>query len=151
MSEVENLWGESLEDSTIITVKELLEEQAVVLREMTKGVVFAEIKSWDDDFVPGVPHECIFKFSFVLGGKFLPDYRCHLFSFASPFELYPSVIFNIDRKVTMDAFGLMVSPDSPLPSTVSCSDHNEARWNIGLMLKTDRVRQIIGAIRKLSK
>ncbi|MCR4315107.1 MAG: hypothetical protein NUW37_02025 [Planctomycetes bacterium] len=139
-----NLWGkaEDFKAVDIPTPKSILEEQAEYLREATNGDVYAEVSdlsgsaSWNFE-------KREFAYSFYICAAKV-KYKFRLMTITHDISIYPVTIDELDSEVR-NGIG-WTKPTNPLAN-------NQEDFNslLGKILKTDRVRKVIGGILGLSK
>jgi hypothetical protein len=140
---MKNLWPDKFDESDKPSAKSLLEEQARLLSKITDNIVFAEVSEYEG-------HETIlgllkndFAFRFDIKGKFLPDYSFNVLKFSHDITLYP-VRFLLDEKVRAElgvSRGVTMDIENP-------ADLEELLERV---LKTERIKSVVGALIRLSR
>jgi hypothetical protein len=139
---MKNLWPEKFEEEQLISPKSILEEQAKLLPSITDGIVYAEVYPTDDLY--GTHTE--FGFGFDISSKFLPSYHFKVLSVFHNITLYPVKIVldeGIGKELGLDA-----------PKFIYCKkiESSEELENfLGQVLKTERLKKVIGSIIRLSR
>ena len=136
---MKSLWPENFEENPQRTPKSIFEEQAKLLPKITGDIVYAEVVP--EDLSANYGEFC---YRFVLIGKFI-NYTFKVLTFTHDIALYP-VKFNItefDMELS-DELELRVGP-------IEKRSPEELEEFLGEILKSKRIRQVIGSIIKLSK
>lgn len=101
MKQIENLWPEDLGVITIAMPKEILVQQAKYLADMTKNVIFAEVKS-SQGILQGTD-EKILLHEFVVKAPSLGNYKFTLIKAAHDLSIYPIHVVNCLTEEVYDA------------------------------------------------
>ncbi|PVZ56603.1 hypothetical protein C9422_18985 [Pseudomonas sp. B1(2018)] len=144
---MKNLWPSEFETSDLPSTKELLEEQAKLLPQLTNDMVHADIVQLDEfDMIRyGLSND--FGYRFDIRGKFLKDYRFNLFSFSHDITLFP-VVFKLDEKIATEVVG----KQGLLPtSKVTIKDAEELENLLSHVFGSARLKSVISSIIRLSK
>ncbi|MEW7987051.1 MAG: hypothetical protein AB2799_14775 [Candidatus Thiodiazotropha sp.] len=144
---MKNLWPDAFEENDKPTAKSALEEQAKLLPKITNGIVFAEIVEMSD--LDATSHSMIndFSFRFNILGKFLEGYRFRVLSFSHDITLYP-VKFLIDSGIGSE---IGIKPDIIMKHTTVVNDPTELENLLTSILSSQRIKDIVGSILRLSK
>lgn len=142
---MKNLWPETFEENTRPSAKNLLEEQAKLLSKLTDGIVYAEVSAVGLLDVISVPRN-EFMFRFDIKGKFLDDYSFRVLLFSHDITLYP-VTFSLDEKIAIE-LGIKKSIEGYIKSIDAPEDLDNF---LSAVLKSERVKSVVGSIIRLSK
>lgn len=131
---MKNLWPEKFEEDQRVSPKSILEEQAKLLPSLTDGIVYAEVDE--------IEHP-EFAFRFNILGKFIENYRFEVLRLFHDIMLYPvgiSLDEGIRKELGLNPGGLnkIGSPE-------------ELENFLGLVLKSERLKKVIGSIIRLSR
>ena len=142
-----SLWPDAFEENRLTSAKQLFEEQAKLLPKLTRDLVHASVETVHAIDTPSVEIDNEFIYRFVLTSKFLDNYRFNVLYFSHDITLYP-VKFLFDDKIGMeldakkDVFGRWFdSADTP----------ESVERLLERVLKTERLKIIVGSIIRLSK
>lgn len=144
---MKNLWPTEFEASDLPTTKELLEEQARLLPQLTNDMVHADIVQMDElDMIRyGLSND--FGYRFDIRGKFLKDYRFNLFSFSHDITLFP-VVFKLDEKIADEVIG----KQGPLSAgKMVVKNIHELENLLSSVFGSARLKAVISSIMRLSK
>lgn len=140
-----SLWPDDFEESKANPPRLVFDEQGKVLEQITKGLVFGEVRQVLQEFDPytfGVMGKA-FVFDFDLVGRNLGDYRFTLLWFAHDISLYPLNI-KLDDQVAKELM-------SDAKDTHSVDNQEELEAFLKEVFATKRVKTVIGSIMRLSK
>jgi len=144
---MQNMWPDIFSENTKISAKTLFEEQAKILPQLTNGIVFAEVKKLDDfDALENIITDD-FVFRFDLFGKILKNYRFTVLMFSHDITLYP-VKFRLDEKIG-EELGVLYSPLTRHSKEIH--DPASLETFVTQILRTERIKSVIGSIMRLSK
>ena len=141
---MKNLWPDSFEENTKASARSMLEEQAKLLPKLTNGVVFAEVAELDKMTALGESMNDEFSYRFNILGKFLEGYKFQVMMFSHDITLYP-VRFRLDEQLATE-----LGISDPLRRT-EISEPDELEKFIGTVLTSNRIKDVVGSILKLSK
>ena len=146
---MKNLWPGKFEESKIPSAKTLLEEQARLLPKLTGDMVFAEITELDSlrDYKAKSEIDNEFMYKFSLRGRFLENYNFNVFSFSHDITLYP-VMFYLDEKLGAE---LRIIKSVLDRYVASAKNQEELEKFIDTILKSDRIKSVVGSIMRLSR
>ena len=144
---MKNLWPAAFEASDLPSTKELLEEQARLLPQLTNDMVLADIVQLDElDMIRyGMSND--FAYRFDIRGKFLKDYRFNLFSFSHDITLFP-VVFRLDEKIAAE---VRVTQEPFSGKKIVVKDAEELESLLSQIFGTARLKSVISSIIRLSK
>jgi hypothetical protein len=147
MTSMKNLWPEVFTESEKASAKNIIEEQAKLLSKITKGVVFADVEQMD--FIEAATNsmENEFAFEFYIRGKFLEGYRFKVLSFSHDITLYP-VKFRVDDFIAKE---IGIKNKSYNGYFCEVTDQNDLERFLEKVLTSERMKNVIGSILKLSK
>ncbi len=142
---MKNLWPESFHESTLPSVKTILEEQASLLAKLTGDMVFAEVV---EDLLSPVALTGKFSYRFNIIGKFLDNYKFRVMTFSHDITLYP-IKFILDEQLGEE---LGIEPD-PITGghIMQIEDPEEVEIFLKSVLSSKRIQDVVGSILKLSK
>jgi hypothetical protein len=140
---VNNLWPTSFDEVNIVLPKNLLEEQASYLAKMTGGFVTAEVSLIDqiNDTSPLKLRDFAYRFDLI--GKMLQNYCFNLLIFTHDITIYP-VFFYLEEGIGKE---LKTNPQGDL----QIDDEANLERFIQQILRTDRVKRVIGSMIRLSR
>ncbi len=141
---MKNLWPDSFAENTKPSAKSLLEEQAKLLPKITNGIVFAEVVELDR--VESIREAMYNEFCYRLNirGKFLEGYSFKVMSFSHDITLYP-VEFHLDEQLAEE---LRIRSAF---NTKKIDNPEELERFLGMVLTSNRIKNVVGSILKLSK
>ncbi|MFJ7106178.1 hypothetical protein ACIQU2_00750 [Pseudomonas sp. NPDC098740] len=144
---MKNLWPTEFEASDLPSTKELLEEQARLLPQLTNDMVHADIVQLDeiDKIRFGMSND--FAYRFDIRGKFLKDYRFNLFSFSHDITLFP-VTFKLDGKIASE---VNAKQGAPSTNKILVKDAEGLETLLSQIFGTARLKSVISSIIRLSK
>ena len=135
---MKNLWPERFEENPKRPPKNFFEEQAEILTKITNAVASAEVV---EDRLEAVFHEADFCYRFDITGKYLPNYRFKVLSFSHDITLYP-VAFKLDSAL---------AEELRVGDSLTIGSPEELQIFLERVLTSDRIKNIVGSILKLSK
>ncbi|MCR4317970.1 MAG: hypothetical protein NUW37_16625 [Planctomycetes bacterium] len=130
------------------TAKEILEEQAKLLEETTKGVVYARVMGATPVPVSIVSNRN-FEYSFTVCGRYV-NYQYMVMTFWHSSDFYP-VFVTLDSDIAKEVkenVGLSVEPGTP--ATYKLEDVDEIQDFLEKVFNSDKFKKIVGGIIKLS-
>lgn len=144
---MKNYWPNKFNDNSKLAAITVLEEQAKMLPNLTKGTVYAEVSNMDeyDTLVFDNSFKNDFCYRFDIKGKFLDNYSFNVLKFSHDITFYP-VQFNVDEKIgielnlTKKVFGYYHEVKTP--------DDLDAFLTV--VLSSNRLKDVIGSIMRLS-
>ncbi len=142
---MKNLWPEVFQENTKLSAKSLLEEQAKLLGKITGGIVFSEVTAMSalDAALESIKGEFVYRFDIM--GKFLENYRFNVLCFSHDITLYP-VKFRLDEKIAKE-----LGIGSKYDRTHNIGSEEELEKFISSVLTSERVKDVVGSIMRLSK
>jgi hypothetical protein len=143
---MKTLWPEHFEENSKPSAKNLLEEQANLLAKITDGIVSAEVIELDklNAMRDDVSNEFCYRFNIV--GPYLQGYKFKVMSFSHDITLYP-VVFSLDEELGKELD--IKEPFGGYKATVADPIGLEAF--IGCVLTSQRIKNVVGSIMRLSK
>ena len=118
---MQDLWPDDFGKFTVVPPVVILREQADLLGKKTKGLITAEVRSYEDNKQ--------FRHKFYLVVPTLGNYSYLLLSAAHDIRLYPA--------------GLL---DSSTDTSYECNSEQEFIVRLRAILATEQTKQIVGAI-----
>lgn len=150
MEDVKSLWGE-FNDLKINTPKEILEQQAKYLPKLTRDILYAEVKDLQDLELFDTFEYLLdddanefngFAYKFLLKSTFMDKYQFEVLRLHHGIDIYP-VYIHVDadtkKEINLTSRYMEVTSEEEFINFLS------------KVLKSDRIRNVIGAIIKLSK
>ena len=143
---MKNLWPTEFEANDLPSTKELLEEQAKLLPQLTNDMVHADLIQLEalDMMQIGLSND--FAYRFDIRGKFLKGYSFNLFSFSHDITLYP-VEFKIDEKIGNE---IGIKRDPFYGSRITAKDAHQLEKILSDIFSSERLRSVISSIIRLS-
>jgi hypothetical protein len=142
-----SLWPDAFEENTQTSAKQLFEEQAKLLPKLTRDLVCASVETVHASDTPSAQIDNEFVYRFVLTSKFLDNYRFIVLYFSHDITFYP-VRFMFDEKIGME---VGASKDIYDRWFDSADTPKSLERLLERVLKTERLKAIIGSIMRLSK
>lgn len=142
---MKSLWPDSFEENSKESAKNLLEEQAKLLSEITKGVVYAEVAEMHPREAALGNLDQDFKYTFYIRAKFLEEYSFKVLSFCHNITFYP---------VRMDFDSILAKElklETEFFSVTEIDTPEYLEEIVGKVLSSDRIKEVVGSIIKLSK
>ncbi|MCM2982296.1 hypothetical protein M3599_15325 [Niallia circulans] len=142
--DIPNLWG-NFDILDINSPKEILDQQAKFLTKLTGDIIFAEVieletgelyDAFEEDGYNG------FSYKFVLKSKFMDRYKFEMLKFHHDIVLYPTIIkldHDIQKELGINGRYKKVSSETEFMNFIS------------EVFKTSRIKNVVGAMLKLSK
>ncbi|OGR10648.1 MAG: hypothetical protein A2097_05985 [Desulfobacula sp. GWF2_41_7] len=137
---MKNLWPEDFKAKELKSVKAVLEEQAKLLPKITGDMVYAKIIGMGRLESMQRDHVNDFSYSFNLIAKFLKGYSFKVLDFSYPVTMYPV-------KITLDE---LIAEEMQCESVFEVNNENEFIAILGGILNSNRIKDIVGSIIKLS-
>lgn len=145
---MKSLWPENFEREAQVSAKHMISTQAKILQKITEGVVDAKVSDVDPMLASRLgisrPGQFIFKFEII--GRYIDNYRYLVFYFWHDINLYP-VRFKLERELAAE---LEVAPTGS-SYEVSVQSEPELEQFLGSVLKSSRIRTVVGAVVSLSR
>lgn len=141
---MQSIWPELYADDEVTIPKEILEEQGIYLRKMTKDLVYAtveDITSYDDDAEELEIEENDLVFKYSLRSKYMERYSFTLFAFTHGIDIYP-VRMQLDR---------LIAKEIEMNPTLFIESEDEFINILKKIFGTKRTRTVIGSISKLAQ
>ena len=139
---MKNMWADSYVKKEISTPKEIVQQQAKLLPQITGDLVYAEVVQITENiFNKKYTRVYDFNYSFVIKGKFLNNYKYTAFWFRHDIKIYP-VIFDLDTDIKKEL---------GLASYVKANDETEFMEILENILKSQTMSDIVTSIMNLSK
>ncbi len=137
---MKNLWPEEFKPKEIKSVKLILDEQSNLLPKITGDMVYAKVKTMGVSEAYRTDHANDFSYSFYLLAKFLEEYSFKVLDFSHPVTMYPV-------KVTLDE---LIADEIQCNREIEINDENEFISILGTVLNSDRIKDVVGSIIRLS-
>lgn len=135
-----NLWPKEFKELELKSAKEILEEQSKFLPDLTKNMVYAEIKNMEAiESILNDHEDNDFKYTYNLKGKYLSNYSYKILSFSNNIRLYPVRITldeNIVKELALKSKNLILNNQHEFESILS------------KILKSNYLLETVGAIMK---
>ncbi|MDB6000734.1 MAG: hypothetical protein JWP52_2433 [Rhizobacter sp.] len=141
-----NMWPAQFEESPQVAPRAVVEEQALLLGGLTGGRVVAEVVEGDRldrSTLAGVA----FIYRLELVGPYLNDYRFSVMTFYHDISMYPVNIL-LDEGIAAELGMRRNAADSQM---VVASDEQQLESHLQKILRTKRLRDVVGSILKLSR
>lgn len=139
-----SLWPTFDDIKRVRTPKEILEEQGKFLPKLTGDLVYAVVEEFATFNNPSPSSDSLenqFMYKFLMKSKFIDRYSFELFAFSHDIAIYP-VKMRLDQ---------LVAKELGYSKIYNISNENHLNEVLGEILRTDRVKFVVGSMMSLAK